>query len=110
MSGSYWMLRRLLELVVVRGRRELTNRIELLVMLIAAFLTTTTGFVLLPSGKSPQIPAQDTAPLLDHGPSIAINTVPFDVPIIAVLRVDIFRGRTIYMNLSLYADVPESGY
>jgi putative transposase len=28
----YWMLRRLMELVVLRGRRELTNEIELLVL------------------------------------------------------------------------------
>ena len=32
MSCCYWMLRRLLELVVLRGRRELTNEIELLVL------------------------------------------------------------------------------
>jgi putative transposase len=32
MSFCYWMLRRLLELVVLRGRRELTNEIELLVL------------------------------------------------------------------------------
>jgi hypothetical protein len=32
MPCCYWMLRRLLELVVLRGRRELTNEIELLVL------------------------------------------------------------------------------
>jgi len=32
MSCCYWMLRRLLELVVLRGRRERTNEIELLVL------------------------------------------------------------------------------
>ena len=28
MSFCYWMLRRLLELIVLRGRRELANEIE----------------------------------------------------------------------------------
>ena len=32
MPCCYWMLRRLLELVMLRGRRELTNEIELLVL------------------------------------------------------------------------------
>jgi putative transposase len=32
MSLCYWMLRRLLELVVLHGRREVTNEIELLVL------------------------------------------------------------------------------
>ena len=32
MSCCYWMLRHLLELVVLRGRRELTDEIELLVL------------------------------------------------------------------------------
>jgi putative transposase len=32
MSFCYWMLRRLLELVVLHGRRELTTEIELLVL------------------------------------------------------------------------------
>src|SRR5450759_4183707 len=32
MSFCYWMLRRLLELIVLRGRRERANEIELLVL------------------------------------------------------------------------------
>lgn len=32
MSFCYWMLRRLLELIVLRGRREVANEIELLVL------------------------------------------------------------------------------
>ena len=32
MSFVYWMLRRLLELVVLRGRRGIANKIELLVL------------------------------------------------------------------------------
>ena len=32
MSLCYWMLRRLLELIVLRGRREVANEIELLVL------------------------------------------------------------------------------
>jgi hypothetical protein len=34
MSFCYWMLRRLLELIVLRGRREGANEIELLRLLI----------------------------------------------------------------------------
>ena len=32
MSFCYWMLRRLLELIVLRGRRDVANEVELLVV------------------------------------------------------------------------------